>query len=557
MILRERLKERICLYAIRRDMEQELSVSELCTQIFNRLIPAMQFPDFAACIIELDNKQYASDNYSEDLTHGIFSKIRVNGKICGRLEVFYTEEKSFLLPDEQNLINLIADDFRMWLERKQSEQRINFMASHDVLTGLPNRLLLQDRISQAIAYNLRHHSITAVLFIDLDHFKYTNDSLGHSIGDLLLKDVAARLLCSIRSEDTAARQGGDEFIVVLPYITNTHDVESVAQKILNAMVQPYYFNDKELHVGASIGIALYPEDGKDADTLLKHSDTAMYHAKASGRNNYQFFTREMNRLTTERHGLGIDLRSAVKNKDFLLYFQPVVDMNSGKLASMEVLLRWKHADKGLIPPNKFINLAEDTGLIIPIGDWVVKSVCLQIKLWKEQGYDVPQLAINLSAKQFQRKSLIKDIVSTLEEYDISANCLALEITESTLVENVDEVVETLSQLSAMGFKILIDDFGTGYSNLSYLKHFTIDTLKIDRSFVKDVVSDENDAAIVTAIVAMAHSLNMNVIAEGVETEEQVDFLYQKGCDQYQGYYFSEPLPPSEIVNKLTKTLEKV
>lgn len=556
LILRERLKERICLYAIRREMEQDVSVGELCKLIFKHLIPAMQFPDYAACAIDLYDQHYTSQNYNEGLTHGIFAKIKVNGDVCGQLQVFYTNERPFMLPDEQNLINYIVDDFRLWLERSQLKQHISFMASHDALTGLPNRLLLQDRLSQALAHNQRYRNISAVLFIDLDHFKMVNDTLGHGLGDLLLKEVAMRLLSSIRSEDTASRQGGDEFIVILTHIIDVTDVEVIAQKILSTLALPYQINGQVLHIDCSIGIALYPSDGQDADTLLKHSDLAMYHAKAKGRSNYQFYSVEMDRLVQEKHELGNDLHKAVRNNELTLYYQPIVDMETNHLVSLEVLLRWQHPENGLVSPDQFISLAEETGLILPIGDWVIKSACEQLKVWQDQGLDVPRIAINLSTKQFQKKRFVQDVASILEQTNVSASSLTLEITESMLAENVYEVNETLHQLSAMGFKISIDDFGTGYSNLSYLKHYTIDTLKIDRSFVRDITMDENDAAIVTAIIAMARSLNMQIVAEGVETKEQIAFLKQQGCKHYQGFYFSEPLPAPEVVGKL-KRLETV
>lgn len=550
LILHERLKERTCLYAIRREMEQDLSVGELCERIFDHLIPAMQFPDHAACMISIYEQRYTSNHYNEDLTHGIFARIKVDGHFCGQLQVFYREEKSFMLPDEQNLINYIADDFRLWLERRQLEQHISFMANHDVLTGLPNRLLLQDRLSQALAHNQRHHDFSAVLFIDLDHFKVVNDTLGHGFGDLLLKEVAVRLLSSIRSEDTASRQGGDEFIVILTEITDLEDVESIAKKILHLLALPYHINERILHIDSSIGIALYPKDGKDVDALLKHSDLAMYHAKATGRSNYQFYSAEMDRLIQEKHELGNDLHRAIRNNELILYYQPIIDMNTNDLVSLEVLLRWQHPEKGLIPPVQFIKLAEETGLILPIGDWVIRSVCEQLKAWQDQGLSVPRIAINLSVKQFQKKLFVQDVANILTQAKVSASCLTLEITESMLAENIVEVNETLQQLSAMGFKISIDDFGTGYSNLSYLKHYTIDALKIDRSFVRDIAIDENDAAIVTAIIAMAGSLNIQVIAEGVESKEQIDFLKQRGCSQYQGFYFSKPLSALETIRKL-------
>lgn len=551
-LLQERLKEIICLHAIRRDIGLGLPIDELCQRIFGHLTVAMQFSEIAAVMIELDGRQFVSDNYSKGLAHGLHAEIMVDGKSNGQLQVCYLEDKSFLLPEEQNLIDAITDDLGRWFERQQAEQRILEMATHDALTGLPNRLLLLDRISQALTHDRRNHDQAALLFIDLDHFKVVNDTLGHDIGDLLLKEVAARLTSSVRSEDTVVRQGGDEFIVLLPSITTAQDAGAVAQKILDALALPYRINSKELHIGGSIGIALFPDDGKDTDTLLKNSDTAMCHAKEAGRNNYQFFASGMNRLMAERHALGIDLRRALERNELLLYFQPIVGMVSGKLAGMEGLLRWQHPRKGLIVPSRFIPLAEENGLIVPIGEWVLRTACLQIKAWQSQGYEVPQLAINLSVRQFRHKTLVADIARILAETGVAVHSVKLEITESMLMHNVGEAIETLGQLSAMGLEISIDDFGTGYSSLARLKRFPISTLKIDQSFVRDLATDANDIAIVTAIIAMAHSLKMEVTAEGVKTEEQLDFLRQQGCDSYQGYYFSQPLPAAEIESKLQR-----
>ena len=551
-LLQERLKEITCLHAIRYDLVQELSVGELCQRILVHLISAMQFPDSAAAIVELDGRQFVSDKYDKDLAHRLHAQIIANGKICGQLQVCYLEDEPFLLPEEQNLINAITDDLGRWLERRQAEQRILEMATHDALTGLPNRLLLLDRITQALAHDRRNHDQAAVLFIDLDHFKAINDTLGHDIGDLLLKEVAARLTSSVRGEDTVVRQGGDEFIVLLPSITTAQDAGAIAQKILDALVLPYRIDGKELHIGGSIGIALFPDDGKDTDTLLKNSDIAMYHAKKAGRNNYQFFAPGMNQSMAERHALGIDLRRALERNELLLYFQPIVGMADGKLAGMEVLLRWQHPRRGLIAPSRFIPLAEENGLIVPIGEWVLKEACLQTKAWQEQGYAVPQLAINLSARQFRHKTLVADVARILTETGVAAHSMKLEITESMLMQDVDEAIATLEQLSAMGLEISLDDFGTGYSSLARLKHFPINTLKIDQSFVRDLATDANDMAIVTAIIAMARSLKMKVVAEGVETEEQLDFLRQQGCDSYQGYYFSQPLLAAEIESRLQR-----
>ncbi len=436
--------------------------------------------------------------------------------------------------------------------RKEVEQHIMYLANHDALTGLPNRNLLQDRIRQAVAQARRSKERGAVLFIDLDQFKTINDSLGHDVGDLLLKAVAERLVSGLRSEDTVARQGGDEFIVVLPRVTNAQDAGTVAQELLDAIAPPYQVKGNELHAGASIGIAIFPDDGEDGDTLLKNSDTAMYHAKEAGRNNYQFFTPRMNQLAAERQFLGTCLRHALARNELLLHFQPMVDMTSGKLMGLEVLLRWQHPEQGLIPPLKFIPLAEETGLIVPIGEWVLKTACLQLKAWQEQGYEVPRLAINLSTRQFRQKALPETIARILDETGVEARFVELEITESILMDNTGEAVETLRKLNDMGLEISIDDFGTGYSSLSYLKRFPIDKLKIDRSFVQDIATDPDDAAIVTAIIALAHSLQMKVIAEGVEEAAQLVFLSRQGCDQYQGYYFSKPLPAAEVVTKLQR-----
>ncbi|MBA3755932.1 MAG: EAL domain-containing protein, partial [Nitrosomonas sp.] len=552
LVLQERLKESICLHAIRHDMDLALPVDEFCQNIISYLQEAMQFPQIAAAVIELDSKRYTSENYRQDLTHGLQAQIMISGEVYGWLWVFYSEDQPFLLPEEQSLIDLIASDLGRWLEHKQAEHRIVEMATHDVLTGLPNRNLLQDRIVQALAHDRRSQEQAAVLFIDLDNFKVVNDSLGHAVGDQLLQEVAARLTATVRSEDTVARQGGDEFIVLLPNLANAQDAEVVAQKILDELIRPYYIQEKELHVGGSIGIALFPSDGEDMATLLKNSDIAMYHAKEDGRNNYQFFASEMNNLVAEKHTLSTYLRNALKRDELLLHYQPVFGMPGGKLISMEVLLRWQHPQQGSIPPAKFIPLAEENGMIVPIGEWVLRQSCLQIRAWQEQGYDVPKLAINLSIRQFRQKALVVDIMRILNETGVEASCLALEITESMLVENVETTIKTLNQLSALGFEISIDDFGTGYSSLSYLKRYPIDTLKIDQSFVRDIATDPDDAAIIEAIIAMARSLKMKVLAEGVETYEQLTFLTRQGCNLFQGFYFSRPLPATEFRNKLQK-----
>ncbi len=434
-------------------------------------------------------------------------------------------------------------------ERKEAEQRITYMASHDALTKLPNRSLLQDRIQQTLAHNHRRNLMAAVLFIDLDKFKIINDTLGHDFGDEVLKETASRLIREVRSEDTVARQGGDEFIILLSDITHPDDAALIAQKLIESLTQPFHIKGKELHIGASIGIAIFPDDGDDMEILLKNSDIAMYHAKESGRGNYQFFSAKMNAQTSEKQALCSDLRHAVERNELFLVYQPVVDMISNEMVGMEVLLRWQHPVAGLIPPVRFIPLAEESDLILPIGEWVLRSACKQLSVWQKQGYEVPRLAINLSAKQFRQKNIAETIAKVLKETGVDSHFIGIEITESMMVHNIEDVADTLLKLSNMGLEISIDDFGTGYSSLSYLKRFPIDKLKIDKSFVDDIATHPDDAAIVKAIIAMAHSLSMSVVSEGVEIQAQLDFLHSYGCEQYQGYIFSKPLPASEIVTK--------
>jgi diguanylate cyclase (GGDEF)-like protein/PAS domain S-box-containing protein len=552
--LNERLKESNCLHTVRNYLEQDLSVEKTCQSILNCLTSALQFPEKAVAKVTLADKQFTTAFYQDNLPNTISARIIANGEVCGLLQASYIQDLSFALPYEQNLIATIAHDLSRWYERTEAEKRIIEMATHDALTGLPNRHLLQDRIEQALVHDARSQRQMAVLFIDLDNFKTINDSLGHDIGDLLLKAVAERLLICVRNEDTVARQGGDEFIVVLNTIAESLDAAKVAQKILDSLMQPYYIHKNELHIGGSIGIAVFPNDGANAETLLKNSDIAMYHAKENGRNNYQFFTDELNKSAHERHTLGLDLRYALERNELVLYYQPVMDMPDHQLHSVEALLRWRHPEHKLIAPDKFINLAEETGLIIPIGEWVLKTVCTQIKAWQDQGYIAPKVAINLSARQFRDKELINNISRTLSETGVDAKYIALEITESMLIDNIERVVETLNRLNAMGIQISIDDFGTGYSSLSYLKRFPIHTLKIDRSFVRDIATDKNDRTIVATIIAMAHSLEMDVIAEGIETEEQLNLLMAQKCNHYQGYYFSKPVPVSEIESTLMKPI---
>ena len=430
--------------------------------------------------------------------------------------------------------------------RKENENKILHLATHDSLTGLPNRMLLQDRIQQAIARAQRHPGLVAVMFVDLDNFKTINDSLGHDIGDSLLKSVAERIARCIRDEDTVARQGGDEFIVVLDELNDPKDAADIAKKILDALGKPYSIGERELHTGASIGIAVYPMDGQRVDELLKNSDTAMYHAKDAGRNNFQFFAPQMNARAAERLMLENSLRHALDRGEMLLHYQPIVSIGDNTVLSAEALLRWRHPALGLISPAKFVPIAENAGFIIRLGEWVLQSACEQFMAWRRSGMDIGRMTVNVSPRQFRQEHLAESFARILNAAGMDPGCLGLEITESAIMENPETSIAVLGRLKDMGIELSLDDFGTGYSSLSYLKRFPIDKLKIDQSFVRDIAVDPDDESLVAAIISMAHSLGVRVVAEGVETPHQLVFIRQHGCDEYQGYHFSRPVPPHQF-----------
>jgi diguanylate cyclase (GGDEF)-like protein/PAS domain S-box-containing protein len=430
--------------------------------------------------------------------------------------------------------------------RKLSEQRIHHVAQHDVLTGLPNRSLLQDRLSQAIAYSMRCAHPVWVMLIDLDRFKFVNDSMGHKAGDVLLMTVAARLRSALRETDTVARLSGDEFVVILTEHEDQKLSADIVQRLMDSVAQPVMLGSKEFFVTCSIGVAVYPTDGAPADSLIEHADIAMYRAKKLGRNNFQFYTPAMNEEAMERVRIESALRSALERNEFVLHYQPQVDLASGEIVGMEALIRWKHPEMGMVAPIRFIGVAEETGLIVQIGAWVMRTACMQNKAWQRAGLGKLRVAVNLSARQFGAASLVEEIRTVLAETELPAESLEIELTESLFMSDVTLAVELLHSLKALGVNLSIDDFGTGYSSLSYLSRFPIDVLKIDRSFVAEITRDSNDAAIVASIIALAHNLKLDVIAEGVETEEQLDYLRRHGCDQMQGYYFSRPLPAEEF-----------
>ena len=428
-------------------------------------------------------------------------------------------------------------------DRKRYESEIERQANYDELTGLANRNLFQDRLSQALAYSRRHESGLALLFIDLDNFKHINDSLGHDSGDLLLTQAATRLSGSVREGDTVTRQGGDEFVLIL---SEESDVQTVTKRILKAMSEPFDINGRELRITCSIGIACYPKDGEDQKTLLKNADAAMYRAKELGRNNAQYYETGMNARAMERLELENGLYQALARNEFMLHYQPQVDLRTGEIVGMEALVRWLHPVRGLVSPAVFIPVAEASGLIVSLGEWVLRTACAQNKAWQLAGLKPISVAVNLSARQFRQSDLVEKVADILRETELDSSYLELELTESLVMQDVEKTIATLSRLKAMGIKLSIDDFGTGYSSLSYLKRFPIDTLKIDQSFVRDITTDPDDAAIAKSIISMAHDMQLRVIAEGVETEAQKSFLSLRRCDEMQGYFFSRPVPAVEF-----------
>jgi diguanylate cyclase (GGDEF)-like protein len=434
-------------------------------------------------------------------------------------------------------------------ERKQAEDTIRHLAYHDALTGLPNRTLFSDRIALAMAQAHRNGHKLAVMFMDLDRFKIINDTLGHSIGDKLLQEVARRLVDCLREGDTVARLGGDEFLVLLPKVDHVEDVAKMAERILEIFKIPFRLDNYEPFISSSIGIALYPDDGDNVRTLLKNADIALNRAKAQGRNIYQFYTPTMNARAFERMMLESGLRRALEQEEFVIYYQPQISLHTGHIIGMEALLHWQHPDLGLIPPMKFIPLAEDTGLIVQLGEWVLRTACAQNKAWQQAGFPSLCVSVNLSSRLFKQQNLIQSIDRILKETKLDPNYLDLELTEGTAMENAELAIATLRELKKIGVRLSMDDFGTGYSSLSYLKRFPIDRLKIDRSFVLNITVNPDDAAIAMLIINMAHNLNLKVIAEGVETEEQLAFLRLHHCDEIQGFIFSQPVP-AKVFTKL-------
>ncbi|MBK8817290.1 MAG: EAL domain-containing protein [Methylococcaceae bacterium] len=449
-----------------------------------------------------------------------------------------------------HLVTVSIEAQKMAEQVKVAKEQLAYLAHHDVLTDLPNRILLLDRLNSAIELAGRKGWQLALMFMDLDRFKHINDSLGHIVGDKLLQSVAKRLLGCARHSDTISRQGGDEFVVLLPVIEHTEDAAQCAQKLIAALKLPHHINGHDIHVNVSIGISIYPDDGQDAETLMKNADTAMFCAKENKRNKFKFFEPDMNARAVQRHSIEASLHFALERQEFVLYYQPKIDLSSGMIVGVEALIRWQHPERGLMPPKQFIAIAEDCGLILPIGRWVLREACIQAQAWHQAGLPRITISVNTSALEFHDIDFIKNLRVILKETGLEPCCLELELTENVLMQDAEFAEPVLNSLSELGIKLAIDDFGIGYSSLSYLKQFPINTLKIDQSFVHKMMGNPNDASIVSAVINLGKTLKLRVIAEGVETSEQQAFLVAQHCDEAQGYYLGRPMEAESFATLL-------
>ncbi|MEK8126427.1 EAL domain-containing protein [Paenibacillus filicis] len=437
-------------------------------------------------------------------------------------------------------------------ERKRAEEKIQHMAYHDALTNLPNRLLFDEKLKACFTEAERTGNMMAVIFFDLDRFKVINDTLGHHVGDQLLQRLAQKLQGYVDDKDIVARFGGDEFIILLTQMAHSEEAALFAEGIPDLLKEPFFIEEQELFVTASIGISLYPQDGSEGETLLKNADIAMYRSKEKGGNAFHYYHSDMNKRSMHRLNLEIHLRKALERGEFAVYYQPIVNLKNGSVFGMEALVRWHHPDWGMVSPGEFIPLAEETGLIVPIGNWVLRQACKQNREWQRKGYAALVVSVNISAIQFHQMNFVQIVMDALRDSGLPPGSLCLEITENVAMNNVSHILDTMHRLRELGVRISIDDFGTGYSSLSYLKRFHVHTLKIDQSFIRDVTSDEDNAAIVTALIAMSHRLKIKSLAEGVETQEQLQFLIAQGCDEIQGYVFSKPMPASEFEDLISR-----
>jgi diguanylate cyclase (GGDEF)-like protein/PAS domain S-box-containing protein len=445
---------------------------------------------------------------------------------------------------------LVTAAIRDITTRKKADAQMIHSAQHDFLTGLPNRMLLNDRVGQAILLARRHRTKVAVLFLDLDGFKHINDSLGHTIGDKLPQSVANRMLSCVRTSDTVSRQGGDEFVVLLSEVENTEDTAIAARRMLQAVAEAHAIDKHDLHVTSSIGVSVYPDDGLDAETLIRDADTAMYQAKENGRQSYQFFTAAMNVRAVERQSIEESLRRALERQEFTLHYQPKINLRTGKITGAEALVRWTHPTRGLVSPAQFIPVAEDCGLILPIGNWALREACQQARTWLDASLPLATMAVNISAIEFRNEKFLEGVFAVLKDTGLDPRCLELELTESVLMKHAAATESILKALRSRGVLLAIDDFGTGYSSLSYLRKFSVDSLKIDQSFIRQITTTPHETTIVTAIIGMGRGLNLRVVAEGVETQEELAFLQAHECDEAQGYYISRPVLPEQFAKLL-------
>lgn len=509
------------------DSEDRNTVSDALSNLFN------QHQDFA-----IEYKIVGSDNV-----------------------VRHIQEHAQVIKDSENIPTSIIGTLRDITNRKLAEEEVKFLAYYDSLTGLPNRASFAEHLKQAVKSAKRHSKPLSILFLDLDNFKRVNDSLGHGAGDKLLKVVAKKLISSLRacdvlsrdSEDSPApiaRLGGDEFIILLDNNITTEGAQTVAKRIIKALHEPVTIDKQEVPLSVSIGIAMFPEDGNNTLDLMKNADTAMYHSKEIGKNTFCFYDKKMNALSLKRLNMERDLQKALENDEFITYFQPKIDINSQNIIGSEALIRWQHPKQGFILPDTFISLAEETNLIYQLGAWVLRNACMTNKLWHDQGFTDIHVAVNLSARQLQDKKLVSIVKQALDDSKLPAHYLELELTEGMIMENGPETMRQLHDLKDLGIKLAVDDFGTGYSSLRYLSQFPLDTIKIDKSFVNNLPHNKNEATITEAIIALAHSLKLSVVAEGVETKEQFEYLQQRECDVIQGYYFSKPLAPEQMLKQL-------
>ena len=567
LILRRRVKQQTEI--IRMKLEHEAALEERYQRIFERNLTGLYIArpdgriidcnDSCAHILGFSSRKHLlkhreeAEQITRNFYEGQATTQIVNAEHCFQRRdgsLGWVLSNARCVPQKNASDMVIEGGLVDITDRKIAEERIQFLAYYDSLTGLPNRTLLQDRLAKALASAKRHKDRVAVLFLDLDRFKNINDSLGHSYGDLLLQELATRLQTWAREQDTVARLGGDEFIVVLSSIKEVADAAVAAERVAHSIAAEFTLQGRILNVTCSIGISVYPDHGEDAETLIKHADAAMYCSKEGGRNTFRYFTKEMNAEVLERLTLESSLHTALEKQQLFLMYQPQFDIPTGRITCCEALVRWQHPDHGLVPPDKFIGIAENSGMIVPIGEWVLRTACVQAKTWQEGRKSPIPVAVNVSAVQFRQEGFCDTVKRVLRETGLDPRCLELELTESLLLSNEDVMFQVIGELQSMGVKLAIDDFGTGYSSLNYLKRLPVSKLKIDRTFTQDLAQSSDDAAITTAIINMAKCLNLKVTAEGVESEAQLSLLRKYGCDEVQGYYFGKPLSAHEVGIKL-------